>query len=808
MRIDLARTGIRTLDPGLGTPDYESYEGVLSADHHQAIVEFNEKHFGTTNQTLSMLRQPTDNAKSTDHMPEVVIPVVSCVVVIFLLGVFACLYRRRRKLLYVKGKKDSILRNNDGAILLENMNTMTKNPTYFYHGAEGGRHFNTRIIPTDHIRLGEVVGEGAFGQVFKGEMASEEGDTKIQVAVKILKDGASHEAQEDFEREVEIMSAFDHDNILKLLGVAMPGAEGNPCMIFEFMEHGDLTELLRRNDPYQQHVSSATLAGAGTGSRNSTAASSATGRVALMLNKADLVDISVQIASGMSYLASQHFVHRDLATRNCLVGSGLVVKISDFGMSRDIYTNDYYRIGGSRMLPVRWMSPEAIKYGRFTCESDIWAFGVVLWEIFSFGKQPYYGHSNEEVIHFLDQGILLQRPEDCPSTVYHVMIGCWKRDPRQRIVFERLVKYLSEYRNRLINNQRQQQQQQQQQQRQQEQQQKIDSSLNVNIEGSSSSPTTELTETMESQIEPTTRFTSIGAKVPGVVESITIQNDYRHGEEFRLQSVGDVNRVSHDSTLTFHTGTKSDATLDSIHAQPSSFPKIAIPSSSCQHHSSLVVLDSEKCSKPKPNSNSTRRSSSPRVFRTFSSKKGKSSVTYSALVANDPQADFQNDCGCAKTRGRRYSSDESSGIRVSSNCRCTGLLGCSVSESPAASNDQLTSSAKNVGTARKKESVKGGLLMDRLNIGRRRSSSALNSYEPSLLRASSFKALETPTNQRSRHLNPGESNNDRLQIPASTASRSTGVRLEPVDSDGPLLRRAQSQKEPLISNTSPTAKLR
>ncbi|EEC03538.1 nerve growth factor receptor TRKA, putative [Ixodes scapularis] len=245
---------------------------------------------------------------------------------------------------------------------------------------------------------------------------------KENVAVKVLKESVASEAQADFEREVQIMSSFQHDNIIKLLGVVFQESGAIPWMVFEFMQHGDLAGHLR----VKSHREPGTR------------------KVTTELTLADLSWIATQIANGMCYLSSQHFVHRDLATRNCLVGHNLCVKISDFGMSRDIYTCDYYKIRGSRMLPVRWMAPESIMYGKFTLESDVWSYGVVLWEIFTYGKQPYYGHSNEEVVKLILQGILLSPPEECPPYVYNIMAGCWKTEPRDRLSFDEIYKRLLE----------------------------------------------------------------------------------------------------------------------------------------------------------------------------------------------------------------------------------------------------------------------------------------------------------------------------------------------------------------------------
>ncbi|XP_062567366.1 tyrosine-protein kinase transmembrane receptor Ror-like isoform X3 [Saccostrea cucullata] len=374
------------------------------------------------NKTLNPVLSAKPEVPETQTLLQIFIPVSF---IITLLMVLAFIFARKRQFCQKRKKrKDVIIRNNEDIQLLDRMNFVNKNPTYFMTSQEKSdeKKVSIKEIPFERVKIIETVGEGAFGHVYKGLYYTQDCPSAKDVAVKILKEGVSNEVKEDFEREVEIMSNFNHDNILSLLGVITKDIGDTPYMIFEYMVHGDLAELLRRNDPVMRK------------SEND-----------FKLKKADLIDVALQIANGMKYLTSQHFVHRDLATRNCLVGDDLTVKISDFGMARDVYTHDYYKIGGSRMLPVRWMSPESVKYGCFTNESDIWAYGVVLWEIYSYGRQPYYGHSNEEVVRFLDEGILLQRSEECPDTVYHIMLSCWKTDPKERHSFCRIHKHLTDF---------------------------------------------------------------------------------------------------------------------------------------------------------------------------------------------------------------------------------------------------------------------------------------------------------------------------------------------------------------------------
>ncbi|XP_019351184.2 high affinity nerve growth factor receptor isoform X1 [Alligator mississippiensis] len=268
-----------------------------------------------------------------------------------------------------------------------------------------------------HIKRRDIVlkwelGEGAFGKVFLAECYNLIPDQeKMLVAVKALKE-ATESARLDFQREAELLTVLQHEHIVRFYGVC---TDGEPLiMVFEYMKHGDLNRFLRSHGPDAKILDN----------RN--------GQPFGQLTLSHMLQIATQIASGMVYLASLHFVHRDLATRNCLVGHGMVVKIGDFGMSRDIYSTDYYRVGGRTMLPIRWMPPESILYRKFTTESDIWSFGVVLWEIFTYGKQPWYQLSNTEAIECITQGRELERPRTCPSEVYDIMQSCWQREPPQR----------------------------------------------------------------------------------------------------------------------------------------------------------------------------------------------------------------------------------------------------------------------------------------------------------------------------------------------------------------------------------------
>ena len=277
--------------------------------------------------------------------------------------------------------------------------------------------FNTLPkIERENVTYISDLGQGNFGMVMKGEAKGIiPGEPSTLVAIKVLKEKSGKDAKDDFIKEALHMNQFKHPNILKLLGVCF---NKEPfCLIFEYMDLGDLNNYLRK-----------------------TAVSSS--RSSSTLTSQQLVDMAINIAAGLEYLAVRRFVHRDLATRNCLIDEKLFVKISDFGLSKDIYSRDYYKLGEKSVMPIRWMPPEAILYCKFSVQSDIWSFGIVLWEIFSSGIQPYCALSNEEVVEHVSKGNLLQCPSGCPRELYHLMIRCWESEPNERPTASEVHTYL------------------------------------------------------------------------------------------------------------------------------------------------------------------------------------------------------------------------------------------------------------------------------------------------------------------------------------------------------------------------------
>ena len=284
-----------------------------------------------------------------------------------------------------------------------------------------------REFPISAIRFIQEMGEGTFGKVYKGELCGYYSDTTVTaVVIKTMKPGADTKQQQDFRKEVELMTDMKHPNIICLLGVSL--RDHPNCMLFEFLCNGDLHNYLNLNSPRNEKNCHPCI-----------------------LGYDELLHIAMSVASGMEYLASHRYVHRDLATRNVLVGENLTIKISDFGLARDIYAEDYYRIE-HQVLPVRWMPPEALVYGSLTVESDIWSYGVVLWEIFSYGLQPYYGYSNQEVIEMIRSRQMLPCPEECPPFIYTLMIECWQEMPIRRPSFKEIHTRLIQWKGEAVMN--------------------------------------------------------------------------------------------------------------------------------------------------------------------------------------------------------------------------------------------------------------------------------------------------------------------------------------------------------------------
>ena len=380
----------------------------------------------TTSEGVTDTSQPTELSTLPLIIGVVIIFIV--IVVIFIGIIFLCVfyYRQINKPQLCSSKfTESKVAENQFYLPYNNRTTMA----------------DRKEFPRSAVRFLRKLGQGQFGSVDLAEASNIlPGEKMTLVAVKSLHEGATVKNKRDFELEAESMVQFEHPNILQLLGVSFKDKSAPRCLIFEYMEKGDLNNYLRGcASSYIKRYNNVPCP-----ARSRTESQLSDDPPVLSVN--DLVNISSQIASGMHYLSVRSFVHRDLATRNCLVGKNLVVKIGDFGMCKDVYKSDYYRNGKEALLPIKWMAPEAILYSKATIQTDIWSFGVLMWEVFSFAMQPWYGYTNEEVIEKVKGGEILSKPDNCPQLTYSLMLECWDMDPVKRISFESILKRLASWR--------------------------------------------------------------------------------------------------------------------------------------------------------------------------------------------------------------------------------------------------------------------------------------------------------------------------------------------------------------------------
>ncbi|XP_072025627.1 uncharacterized protein [Amphiura filiformis] len=265
-------------------------------------------------------------------------------------------------------------------------------------------------VSFDQLKYQHELGKGAFGKVFQALLNLPDQHFNRTVAVKTVRDDADPGTTLKFLEEGLLMKKFIHPNIMALIGLAFD-LKNNPVIVLPLMIHGDLKSYLRKETT--------------------------------IVNGRQLVNFALDVAYGMVYLADRKFVHRDLAARNCMVSENLVVKVADFGLSRDVHETDIYRMKETRKLPVKWMAIENLDRKIFTSKSDVWSYGVLFWEIFTRGDLPYSKIENKDLYYYLVDGHRLECPEYCPKQIYEVMFDCWKDEADDRPSFPDIVSSLT-----------------------------------------------------------------------------------------------------------------------------------------------------------------------------------------------------------------------------------------------------------------------------------------------------------------------------------------------------------------------------
>ncbi|KAF6721798.1 ALK tyrosine kinase receptor [Oryzias melastigma] len=365
---------------------------------------------------ISAAAAPPPGEMSTSLVLAVVVSTIASGVALVCTGIILMWYRRKIDMLAVRRRLQSpeykLSKIRSSTIMTD------YNPNYCFVGKVASLS-DLKEVPRQNITLFRALGHGAFGEVYEGQVLRMNPDgSPMQVAVKTLPEICSEQDEMDFLMEALIMSKFSHENIVRCIGVSLNILPR--FILLELMIGGDMKTFLRQNRPRTGQTPSLTML--------------------------ELLQMARDIANGCRYLEENQFIHRDIAARNCLLtcaGPERVAKIGDFGMARDIYRASYYRKGGRAMLPVKWMPPEAFVEGIFTCKTDIWSFGVLLWEILSLGYMPYPCKTNQEVLEFVTSGGRMDPPKGCPGPVYRLMTQCWQHCPNQRPNFSTILERIN-----------------------------------------------------------------------------------------------------------------------------------------------------------------------------------------------------------------------------------------------------------------------------------------------------------------------------------------------------------------------------
>ncbi|XP_022802387.1 tyrosine-protein kinase receptor Tie-1-like isoform X3 [Stylophora pistillata] len=300
-------------------------------------------------------------------------------------------------------------------------------------------HPSTRSweVSRDHVTIEKIIGKGAFGQVAKGTATDLRGrPARTTIAIKMLKDDASESDTRDLVNELETMKQLKpHPHVIKLVGCV---TETEPLLVLiEYVPFGDLLGYLRKsrglNDTYFKDPDI---------------------KPRTNLTSQQLMKFAWQIADGMSYLSSKSIIHRDLAARNVLVGENEICKVTDFGMARGVQQENVYEKKTKGRLPVKWTAYEALLYGTYTTKSDVWSYGVLLYEIFTIGGSPYPRMDGKKVAKLLEQDYRMPKPQHVDDELYQIMMRCWQNNPDVRPTFTELrnqLKDMETKHKRLIN---------------------------------------------------------------------------------------------------------------------------------------------------------------------------------------------------------------------------------------------------------------------------------------------------------------------------------------------------------------------